>query len=1142
MKIRYPYTPISISRCKRLLGVLVLAAVALCTVFPLGADNTYAPSSRLSKGRWMRVSVSETGMQFVSNTQLKNMGLDPAKTRVYGFGGRMVPDNFPEGLPDDLPLLPSVATSSGIVFYGTDHITWYGKDRITSDGNSKHTMHPYCEQSYYFLSDTDPCEETAMGEAPLFTPDAVGAVTTFEDCILHEQDIFGPSHTGSDLLGEDFRAQSSRTFSFQLPGNTSEPVTARVRFAALTTNGKSRLSFSANGTQLPATPYDEINSIGGKDVFMVRGLTTHEIPKAGDKLNFGITYTPGGAVTLARLDWIEVLYVRNLALSGGDLHFGLDVRSGQTFRVEGCSSDTRIWDVTVPHAPREVKFTLSGTAALFAPAESGYREYVAFSPAKVKRAAASAGRVSNQDIHSLPVPDMVIITPPEYMAASERLAAMHRKVDGMTVHVLTPQAIYNEFTSGSADIGAFRKMLRMWRDRGEENPEGAQVRYCLIMSKPTYDNKMQTPAVKSTGYPRVPIWQSCDRTSTSNSYSTDDIIGMLDHNMASIGSAAIHVAVGRIPATSVAEAEGAVNKIINYVMQPEYGSWRNHVMLVADDDDHAKHMSQMESVYRALTTQGNGDSFVYDRVYFDAYPIVPTASGFTYPGAKARLLDRWNDGVGFINYIGHANTVSWSHEKILLWEDITSFSNERLPILYAATCEFACWDADSQSGGEIMMLNPNGGYVTGIVPSRSVLIDKNGVLSANTMAEFFKRDADGKGRRVGDIMVAGKNTYINDDNKLRYCLLGDPALRIISPSHKVVTETIGDMAADAEPQTLGARASVKVSGCIMTPDGVPADDFNGIIEVSLYDAERAVTTNGNGETGEPFDYNDRSTRLAAESTVVTGGRWETVLRLPSDIENNFSPAMLSYYAYSDAGMEANGMCDNLYVYGYDETAPEDNAGPVIEIFTLNHEGFAMGDATHSSPIVMATFSDESGINLSDASLGHDITLRLDGKQTFDDVASRFVPDPYRDGAGSITYALEDLEPGTHELELKVWDNAGNSSSSTLLFNVALRKSAGIMTLATRPADGNTLLSVTLDRPASGVKVLFEIYTLGGHRVWHSEVAGSGRTSNVCSVAWPRCDDAGRTVGRDIYVCRATVTTEDGSVSRSSTKIAVGAAI
>lgn len=1106
---------------------LLISATAL-------ARTPFAASSRLAKGRWVRVEVSETGMQIVTNSQLRSLGLDPAKTRVYGHGGRMVPENFPQGMPDDLPMQPSVTVPGGIVFFGTDNISW----TVNSTAYS-HTMHPYSAHSYYFLSDTDPGETPEMEKIPAANGNGGVPRTTFRARRLHEQELFAPSNTGRNLLGEDFRAQATRVFAFDLPDAAGD-ASVNVRFAARTTNGVSTLTFKANGETLPATNRDKIPGVSDSNVFMSMVTTNKKIEKPGEKLSLQISYSGSGSISLARLDWIELEYERHLRLRDGQLYFYGNMTQGATHNIEGCSTSTRIWDVTDPAAPREMEYTLSGTTASLVMPASGYRELVAFDPEHVKRGVAPAGTVGNQDIHSLPVPDMVIITPTVFRAAAERLAEMHRRHDGMTVHVLAPEKIYNEFSSGSTDIGAFRKMMKMWQVRGAESPDNTQIRYCLIMGRPTYDNKMVTAAVKSAGFPRVPIWQSPTGFSQETSYSTDDITGMLDYGMSSPGSADIHVAVGRLPVTTATEADEMVTKIINHVEKPEYGSWRNQVLLIADDGDYGVHLDQSKKVHANMLGNGNGANFHYNLLYLDSFNLVPTASGNTYPAATESLLNKWNEGVGFINYIGHANPSSWSHEKLLTWEHITNFSNSRLPILYAACCEFTRWDDDNIGGAEIMLLNPHGGFVGGIIPSRSVYIGQNGILNNYMMSSLYERDPKGHAKRIGDVMRDGKNKYRNDDNKLRYCLLSDPALKLISPEYTVQTDSVAGVPVDSEAPTVGARARISIAGHILDPDGNPADDFNGVVEVTLYDAERAVTTNGNGDKGEVMDYNDRPTRLATESVVVKDGKWETVLNLPAEIENNFSPALLSFYAYSDSGVEANGMCDNLYVYGYDENATEDLEGPRIELFTLNHDNFESGDVTHSSPIVMAAFSDESGINLSNAAIGHDITLLLDGKKLYSDVSSRYVPDPMRDGAGSVTYPLANIEPGSHTLMLKVWDNAGNSSSASILFQVAVNKPAGIASLNIVPTDSGNMLTASLDRPSAGTTTLFEVLDLNGGLIWSSEAKGSGQTDNTVSVRWDCTDNAGHRVARNIYVCRATVTTEDGVKTHASNKIAVAA--
>ena len=93
-----------------------------------------------------------------------------------------------------------------------------------------------------------------------------------------------------------------------------------------------------------------------------------------------------------------------MRLKDGSLHFYLRSPAGSVIEVSGCSASTVIWDVTDAAAPVRVGFTLDGTTARFGTKDGSYREYVAFEPSKVAEAPVSAGKVSNQDIHSLPAP------------------------------------------------------------------------------------------------------------------------------------------------------------------------------------------------------------------------------------------------------------------------------------------------------------------------------------------------------------------------------------------------------------------------------------------------------------------------------------------------------------------------------------------------------------------------------------------------------------------------------------------------------------------------------------------------------------------------------------------------------------------
>ena len=72
----------------------IMAATLLCSISSQAlSPESFATSSKLASGKWAKVEVAESGMQFISNATLKALGFsDPDKVNVYGFGGRMLPE------------------------------------------------------------------------------------------------------------------------------------------------------------------------------------------------------------------------------------------------------------------------------------------------------------------------------------------------------------------------------------------------------------------------------------------------------------------------------------------------------------------------------------------------------------------------------------------------------------------------------------------------------------------------------------------------------------------------------------------------------------------------------------------------------------------------------------------------------------------------------------------------------------------------------------------------------------------------------------------------------------------------------------------------------------------------------------------
>lgn len=1137
--------------CSRIIGI-TFALLSTCISTHALSPETFATSSKLATGKWAKIEVAESGMQMISNATLKSLGFsDPDKVNVYGFGGRMLPETLFESMPDDLPLIPSVRTPGGIVFFGHGNVNWERNTLSNSQMTYKHNNNPYAETSYYFISDVDASRFTAPDREEYQATEET--ITWFTERLVHEQDLLAAATSGRILLGEDFRTQRKRSFPFNLTDNIGGNAKINISFGAKTTNAPSSLLISANDERLPATAADNINAISGDAVLYNMTMTQKEATDVGDKLNVTIEYSSSGTLFTAALDFIEVEYQRQLKLNNDELYFYLNPNADTSVAVDNCSASTVIWDVTDPTNPLNVNYTLSGSTATFT-TPAGLREYVAFNAAKISRQATGAGKVANQDIHGMDMPEMVIITPELFKAQAQRVADLHASTDGLKVAVLTDVAVYNEFSSGVADLTAFRKLLKMWYDRGMEG-DGNYTRYCLLFGRPSYDNKMATAIVKNSGYPRLPIWQTPTTlkigtagVNKNSSYSTDDYIGMLADTPGSstnMSVAKINVAVGRMPVKTVLEASNAVAKLDRYMNKPAYGAWRNNVMLIADDQDTGKHLEQSKKVYTGLTTNGNGADFLYEKLYLDAYTLSYAATGPVYPEAKQRMFDKLAEGVNYINYIGHANPRSWTHESLLNWTDITTMTNTNLPFIYAATCEFLRWDADEVSGGEELWLNPTAGVIGMICPSREVLIDSNGVLNERTAQYVFKRNDDGSALRWGDVMINGKNDYRNE-NGLKYGLMGDPALSVLSPSYSVALLSIlekdaSEITTDDMP-VIKARSSFEVTGMVTDQEGNLINDFNGTLEVQLYDAEIAIVTKGNGKEGKVCEYNDRDTRLFTGKVKVNNGLWSMTIMMPAEIENNYSPALLSFYAYDGAGREANGSFDKFYVYGYDENAPDDFDGPEIKEFYLNSSDFADGAPVSPSPMLYAYFTDDSGINVSDSGIGHGMMVALDDKTYFNDINLYYSPDEDNHLAGRIAYPLSEIEPGEHTLKFTVWDNANNSSSKELTFFVSAAWTPQITMLTTdvSPATTSVNFIVGTDGAKGNMDCKIEVYDLNGKRVWKGSTPTITTSGTNVSLNWNLCDENGNRVNRGIYIYRAIVTTADGATIVKSNKLAVAA--
>lgn len=1112
-----------------------IALLTLTLVTAVGAalpPETYAPASALAEGRWVKASVSATGMHFVSVSTLRSWGFsDPSKVRVYGYGGSRISDILSASTyVDDLPQAPMEVTASGIYFYAQGPVDWIGPDR---NGHFYQKNNPWTELGYYYFSDREPAEGSKVTLTDEEAPAVAGATpaVTFTDYAGHETDLVSPGEMGHYLVGEDMRYTPSRRFSFDLT-DVVEGTQAWLRctFFSNAPASAPSLTISANGSQLGTAARLPVTRSG---IFGDTTLITREFVPSASRLSIDLNCSAGGTLRAANLDALTINYERKLQLNAGALTFN---SASPTLRLAGATAATRVWDVTSPVDVKNLKTSADGTDGVsWTNPYSGPRRYVAWNEGATLPAPAFVENVANQNLHGEPTPDMIILSIAAARSEAERLAALHAEVDSLRVLVLSPERVYNEFGSGSADMNAIRRMLKFFYDRGADE-EGHRLQFFMLFGRPTYDNRHLTENLRLQGYETLPIWQSDQGNIDSYSFCTDDYYAYLEDDSGAVpGTDRQCIGVGRVTSRNAVEAREYVDKVIAFVKRPVSGDWKNKYIVVADDQDNGIHLKQAEDFIAAMNSTSRGNEVLYNKIYLDAYE----KEGGVTVGARDNMYKLLNEGTAWWCYVGHSSIDTWSGEGILKRVDLNNNCFfKRIPFAYAATCTFQSWDGSLDSGAELLVNNPSGGVIAMICPTRKVYISSNGVFSNQMGRAMQMRDEQGRSLPVGEVFRRAKNGGSRDANHMRYVLQGDPALRTLAPAYRIIVTEIGGTSIEGDDEaqpTLKARQQAVVKGYITDGNGQRVPGFNGSLTLSLYDAEESVTTLGRGTADDPGKvdvFEQHGSRLFVGRDSVAGGNFEVKIAMPADIADNFRPATINLYAIADDGTEAMGLTRQVYVFGRDDTAPADDTPPSVDAIFMNHESFANGDIVNENPMFFARVSDDIGINLSQAGIGHSLMMRVDDDDAMTDVSDYYTPASDGTPGGTVAYPLSNLSAGNHAIEFRVWDTGGNHAAAAIDFYVQPGVAPTIFDIYTdtNPATDHANFYVSHNRPDATLEVTVEVFNMMGQQIWSS--ASRGRSDMFVSnpVTWDLRDRAGHRVDRGIYLYRATVATSDGQQS------------
>jgi hypothetical protein len=1134
-------------RCFFQISVALLLLTA--DIYAQNPKDSYSSASKLSEGIWFKIAITSDGIYRIDYSKLKQLGLEnPSNPMIYGnnFGQLSYFNDAPK--PDDLKEIAiQLYTGSDGIFNDGDYLLFFAKATgrwiyNQTTGQYDYLHHNYSDTAFYFLtSGPEPGKKIVDAIEPI-EPASYNSSES-DALFIHEQDNVNLIQSGREWFQEISTVHIDPGFSELI---TSENIKYNIRVAA-------RASVSTIFRLSDGSPLQKSVQVDGVDLFDFTGTYAQITDSAGSiqpsstSPAYDITfYNNGESGAHGWLDWITLQGRQVNSFSGTEMQYSdsKSVASGRisSFTLKSTNYSPEIWDVTDPFNIKHVPVTRNGDNINFNYASDTLRTFIAFTAENAAFPFIKPVAVPNQNLHSSAPADMIIVTHPLFRAYAEKLADVHLKKDGVISQIVTPEQIYNEFSGGVPDIAAIRNFLRMKYIR--QNGSGHPLKYLLLFGDGSYENK--TPPPNNPNF--IPTYQSENSNVVVSSFTSDDFYGLLEDG-AGEADGTLNIGIGRLPVSDTIQAGIVITKIKRYLDPANMGDWKNVVCLTADDEDGNTHMIDAEGLASVITD--SVPAYNIDKIYLDAYPQITTGSGQSYPEVNKAINNRINSGCLIFNYTGHGNANGLAAERVVTTDDINSWKNGgRLPLFITATCEFSRFDdidinlatrqmTNKPSGGELVLLNKDGGGIALMSTTRVVYSAPNYDLNRNIFSCAFNHDQSGNPLSFGDIIRIAKNKSGTGPNKRNFTLLGDPALKFAYPYHgKVITDSVNKMPVYDKIDTLKALSLITVTGHIEDPTRNPFATFNGVVSPIVYDKPSKVKTLAN-DGGPAMTFNLMNNVLFSGNTIAKNGRFSFTFIVPRDIDYTFGSGKISYYA-SNNKEDMNGSFSNIIVGGFLNSFLTNNRGPKINLY-MNDTLFKNGGLTDSNPTLLAILSDTDGINTTGTGIGHDLTGILDNDNDHPLILNSYFEDDFNNYMkGSVKYSLTGLSEGYHTITVKAWDNFNNSSEKTISFQVVTGEKFLVRNLFNYPNPfmNETNISLEHNRPDNELEVTINIYNIDGRiiRILKTKIGSTGYT--LPPVLWDGKDEGGRKVGRGTYLYTVTVITGNGETARVSGRMII----
>lgn len=1103
-------------------------------------DPVYSSQSVLASGKWFKLGIVNTGVHKLDYDFINSLGVNPSeidvdKIGIFGNYVGLLSEGNSTDKVDDLQenSIQIIGMDDGS-FDEDDYVLFYAQNQEQWKFNPftlrfDYLKNIYADTVYYFFTPDMGSKKILQTEESLNVV-PTSTVTSFVDYLAHEKDLVNLMFSGKEWFGESLSmANPEITFSHNIPNLiTDKSIFLKFDIVARAYENSTFNVFVNDNLVVDTTQISYV-SPSSEGIYARRSTRSEAFFVNENNIQIKPIYNTNLSSATAWINYYLLNFERELIFDNGQMQFRQPavtaLGNNSKFEIRTNSQNLKIWEITDNHNPINVNFNNNSNLVDFILSTDELREFVIFDntaffePVDFKS-------VERQNLHGINSVDFIIISPDEFRSQAERLAEIHSVHDGLTTVVVSPESIYNEFSSGSQDITAIRDFMRMlYKKRAFENGPG----YLLMFGDASVDYKHRIHG--NTNF--VPTYESKESLRATQSFVTDDYFGLLDDDEGPSCSGVLDIGIGRFPIKNIQEAEIAVNKVENYLKRDSktLNNWTKSICFIADDGDNNLHFRQVELQLSPIVDTLN-DGIDIMKIYSDSYAKIQVPGGYRFPDVNNRINDQVENGALIVNYTGHGGLIGWSEELILNVPMINSFDNfNNLPLFITATCEFSRFDnPEFCSAGEYVFLNEAGGGIALLTTTRLAYAAANIIVNTRVYSNLLETE-DGSIPRLGDMIRMAKNP--SSENFLNFSLLGDPALQLAFPQKEIETQFINSNSVIGRPDTISALMEVNVEGIIKKQNGEIDTDFSGIIYPVVYDKASKYQTLGNTSGSYPADFEVEDKVLYKGKATVINGEFSFTFLVPKDISYNYGFGKISYYAYDTINfVDAWGGFKNVVIGGLNDDVVNDGKGPEISLF-MNNRDFVNGSEVENDLLLIADFFDENGINSTGNGLGRDIVATIDddysGSLNLNENYNSDI-DTYK--KGNLAFDIGELEIGWHTLSLKAWDLMNNSTTQTIEFYVGYEDApvlSGVYNYP-NPFKNETTFTFKYNGTTDIKNIEIEIFDIRGQYITSLSLNDDNSNYLNTDIVWNGSDHNGNILSKGIFLYNIFITDQFGNTN------------